>query len=99
MDAKRLSDEREITALLNRYARAVDTKDWELYRTVFTDDAVIDYSSAGIPAGSRDEIAEMFSYWEAHTYLGSDRRREIALANRIAGREPTRFSAWAAANF
>jgi uncharacterized protein (TIGR02246 family) len=62
MDAKRLSDEREITALLNRYARAVDTKDWELYRTVFTDDAVIDYSSAGIPAGSRDEIAEMFSH-------------------------------------
>lgn len=61
MDAQRLSDELPITALLNRYARAVDTKDWNLYRTVFTDDAVIDYSSAGIPAGSRDEIAEMFS--------------------------------------
>ncbi len=61
VDAQRLSDELEITALLNRYARAVDTKDWELYRTVFTEDAVIDYSSAGIPAGSRDEIAEMFT--------------------------------------
>ncbi len=55
-----MSDTEEITALLNRYARAVDTKDWELYRTVFTDDAVIDYSSTGIPVGSLDEIVEMF---------------------------------------
>src|SRR5882724_3237843 len=45
------------------------------------------------------EIAEMFSYWEAHTYLGSDLSDEIALANKVAGREPTRFSIWAAENF
>jgi hypothetical protein len=45
------------------------------------------------------EIAEMFSYWEAHTYLGSDLSDEIALANKVAGREPTRFSIWARENF
>jgi uncharacterized protein YbjT (DUF2867 family) len=45
------------------------------------------------------EIAEMFSYWEAHTYLGSDSSDRIALANKIAGREPTRFSTWASENF
>src|SRR5882762_8691711 len=45
------------------------------------------------------EIAEMFSYWEAHTYLGSDLSDEIALANKVAGREPTRFSTWARLNF
>jgi uncharacterized protein YbjT (DUF2867 family) len=45
------------------------------------------------------EIAEMFSYWEAHTYLGSDSSDRIALANKIAGREPTRFSTWAWENF
>jgi uncharacterized protein (TIGR02246 family) len=56
-----MSDESDITALLSRYARAVDTKDWELYRSVFTDDAVIDYSSNGIPAGSRDDIADFLS--------------------------------------
>ncbi len=56
-----MSDEADIARLLYRYARAVDTKDWDLYRSVFTDDAVIDYSSAGIPPGSRDEIAELFS--------------------------------------
>jgi uncharacterized protein YbjT (DUF2867 family) len=45
------------------------------------------------------EIAEMFSYWEAHTYLGSDSSDLIALANKVAGREPTRFSTWAGENF
>jgi hypothetical protein len=56
------SDELEITALLNKYARAVDTKDWELYRSVFTDDAHIDYSSAGAAAGSRDRVAQWLSH-------------------------------------
>ena len=45
------------------------------------------------------EIAEMFSYWEAHTYLGSDSSDLIALANKVAGRESTRFSTWAWENF
>ncbi|MDB5356682.1 MAG: NmrA/HSCARG family protein [Phycisphaerales bacterium] len=45
------------------------------------------------------EIAEMFSYWEAHTYLGSDSSDQIALASKIAGRRPTKFSTWAGANF
>jgi len=44
------------------------------------------------------ELAEMFSYWEAHTYLGSDSSDRIALANKIAGGQPTKFSTWARAN-
>lgn len=45
------------------------------------------------------ELAEMFNYFQAHTYLGSDSRDQIALANKIAGRQPTKFSAWAQVNF
>jgi uncharacterized protein YbjT (DUF2867 family) len=45
------------------------------------------------------EVAEMFAYFQAHTYLGSDMRDRVALANKIAGRQPTRFSAWARVNF
>jgi uncharacterized protein YbjT (DUF2867 family) len=45
------------------------------------------------------EIAEMLSYFQAHTYLGSDSHDGIALANKIAGRQPTNFSAWARVNF
>lgn len=45
------------------------------------------------------EIAEMFSYFQAHTYLGSASSDRIALANKIAGRQPGKFAAWAQANF
>jgi hypothetical protein len=55
-------------------------------------------SFAGLFPGAT-EFAEMFSYWEAHTYLGSDSSERIALANKVAGREPTRFSTWAGENF
>lgn len=44
------------------------------------------------------EIAEMFAYFEAHTYLGVDSRDATALANKVAGRQPTRFAAWARSN-
>jgi uncharacterized protein YbjT (DUF2867 family) len=44
------------------------------------------------------EIAETFRYFQAHTYLGSDSRDRIALANKIAGRQPTKFSTWARLN-
>ena len=44
------------------------------------------------------EIAEMISYWEAHTYLGSDSSDRIALANKIAGGQPTKFSTWTQLN-
>jgi uncharacterized protein YbjT (DUF2867 family) len=45
------------------------------------------------------ELAAMFAWFQAHTYLGSDMRYQIALANKIAGRQPTRFATWARANF
>ncbi|WNG87218.1 nuclear transport factor 2 family protein [Mycobacterium sp. ITM-2016-00317] len=57
MDIQEISDRLEIQSLLSKYARAVDTRDWDLWRSLFTDDAVVDYSSAGAVAGSRDEVA------------------------------------------
>lgn len=56
-----LSEHSEISALLYRYARAVDSKDWELYRSVFTEDAHIDYSSAGAVVGTRDDVVDWFA--------------------------------------
>jgi hypothetical protein len=41
------------------------------------------------------EIAETFRYFQAHTYLGSDSSDRIALANTIAGRQPSTFATWA----
>jgi uncharacterized protein YbjT (DUF2867 family) len=45
------------------------------------------------------EVAEMFGYFQAHTYMGANSGDEIALANKIAGRQPTKFATWARANF
>jgi uncharacterized protein YbjT (DUF2867 family) len=45
------------------------------------------------------EVAATFSHFQGHTYLGSDSHDEIALANEIAGTQPSKFATWARANF
>src|ERR1700674_345328 len=45
------------------------------------------------------ETAETFAYFQAHTYLGSDSKDQIALANKTAGRQPSKFSMGARVNF
>ena len=47
MDTQELSDRSEIATLLARYGKAVDRKDWQLYRQLFLPNASIDYTSAG----------------------------------------------------
>ena len=61
-----LGDRLEINDLLTRYAHSVDSKDWALYRTVFTDDAFIDYESAGGITGDREAVAD----WLEKTMAG-----------------------------
>lgn len=58
MDLQTIGDRIEISDLLTRYAHAVDTKDWALYRTVFTPDARIDYSATGGPSGTLDDVVD-----------------------------------------
>jgi hypothetical protein len=54
---------------------------------------------AAVPFPGAAELADNFGYFQAYTYLGSDLRDRIALANKIAGRQPTKFAAWAQVNF
>jgi SnoaL-like domain len=58
MDVQAVADKLEIHEQLARYARGVDTHDWDLWRSVFTDDAVIDYSKSGFVHAGRDSVAE-----------------------------------------
>lgn len=46
-----------------------------------------------------DELAQMFAYFEHHTYLGANHDAEIKLANEIAGKPATDFASWAKQNF
>lgn len=70
MDLAELCDRQEITDLITAYTRAVDQGRWEDLRAIFTEDAVLDYSSPGGPAGSLDEAIpfirnlEGFSSWQ-----------------------------------
>jgi hypothetical protein len=54
---RELSDRLEIGDVLTRYGIAIDTRQWGLLATVFTPDALIDYSSSGGPSGRFPEIA------------------------------------------
>ena len=51
------SDHELISDVLVRYATAIDTKDWPLFRTCFTDDVNADYGEIGMWRGI-DEITE-----------------------------------------
>ena len=44
---EQVADRFEIGELLDRYAHAIDSWDWDLLGTVFTEDAVVDFSSVG----------------------------------------------------
>ena len=63
-----MDEEREeIVAVLVRYARAIDTKDWELLHTCFTADAACDYGPLGSWPGADDLVVFME---EAHAGMG-----------------------------
>ncbi len=51
-----LSDRAEISDVLTRYTRAIDTGAWDVLDTVFTPDAQIDYTESGGIAASYDEV-------------------------------------------
>lgn len=42
LSLREISDRLEIEALLVRYCHAIDQRDWDAYRAVYTADAVID---------------------------------------------------------
>ncbi|WP_203336433.1 nuclear transport factor 2 family protein [Nocardioides limicola] len=70
MDITEISDRLEITALITRYTRAVDTAQFDGIDEVFLDDAELDYSSAGgpvtTPAQAKPFIANLlgFERWQ-----------------------------------
>ena len=55
LSLQEISDRLEIQDLLVRYSHAVDSRDWDAFERVFTEDAVIDYTEMGGPRGGVKE--------------------------------------------
>ena len=53
---QQISDRIEIQDLMTRYTRAIDTKDYALLDTCFTQDAWVDYTSSGGAKGKYPEV-------------------------------------------
>ncbi|KAA1395684.1 nuclear transport factor 2 family protein [Aeromicrobium ginsengisoli] len=56
MDLQEMSDRIEITDVLIRYTRAIDTFDWDRLDTVFVPDARIDYTESGGIDGAYPQV-------------------------------------------
>lgn len=56
-----VADRLQLVDLCTRYGVGVDRKDWDLFRSCFTDDAVIDYTAMGGPRHPRDAMIEWLS--------------------------------------
>lgn len=56
LDQQEISDRLELIDLMVRYSHAVDTRAWDDFDEIFTEDAVIDYTAFGGPRGSVSEI-------------------------------------------
>lgn len=66
MDVAAIADRLEIDDLITRYATAVDSRDWDLFRSCFVANATIDYTTAGGASGSLADIAA----WLEQTLAG-----------------------------
>jgi ketosteroid isomerase-like protein len=71
-------DRREIDDLLNGYAAAVDAKDWDALRSLFTSDAVLDYTGSSGPRGTVDDVLPFLQqglgYFSVTQHLITNRR-------------------------
>jgi hypothetical protein len=78
-----MADDRlDITEVLVRYATGIDRRDWELFRTCWTDDVDADYGEAG----QWDSADALTSFMEAsHAGMGHTMHRLSNLAITVDG--------------
>ncbi|MED5816395.1 nuclear transport factor 2 family protein [Mycolicibacterium sp. 050232] len=67
-----MSDREDIIDVLVRYATGIDRRDWPLFRTVFTDDCVLDYGEIGQWNGV-DAVTEFMD--QSHAMAGHTMHR------------------------
>lgn len=79
LDLTEVSDRIEISDLLTRYTRAVDSGEWDRLDDVFTPDARIDYTASGGIAGSYPEVKQ----WLAQMLPLFSRRQHVIAQSEV----------------
>ena len=79
-----MSDREDITEVLVRYATGIDRRDWKLFRTVFTEDCVLDYGELG----TWDGVDAITAFMEA-AHSGPSMHRLTNFAISIDGDKAT----------
>lgn len=78
---QRLPGSHEIQEVLVRYATGIDRRDWELFRTCFTDDVSVDYEGVGV----WNDLDGFTAYMtEVHADLGHTLHRITNMAVTVA---------------
>jgi hypothetical protein len=81
LDQQEISDRLELIDLMVRYSHAVDTRSWDDFDDIFTEDATIDYTAFGGPRGTVGEIkaylAETLAAFPAFQHLVSNPMLQI----------------------
>ena len=80
------ADKQDIAEVLVRYATGIDTRDWALFRTCFTDDLVAEYEGIATWHGSAEITASMET---SHAEMGHTMHQLANLAITVDGDEAT----------
>jgi hypothetical protein len=80
------TDEQEISAVLIRYASGIDRRDWQLFRSCFTEDARSEYGEFG-QWNSAEQITAFMQ--QAHAGMGHTLHRLGNFAIEVKGRDAT----------
>ena len=73
------ADKAQITEVLIRYATGIDSKDWKLFRSCWTDEVDLDYGEVG-HFTDPDAFTELFA--QTHNPMGSDVSPVVELRDR-----------------
>ena len=76
------TDREQISDLLVRYATGIDRRDWDLFRTVFTEDCDLDYGDIGAWHGA-DAVVEFMT--AAHDLAGHTLHRITNIVASVDG--------------
>jgi hypothetical protein len=81
---QRLLDESDLRDLIHRYALGLDTRDWDLWRSIFTDDVVIDLSDYQPDPPPRRLPIDTFLGYTKRLFAGFDATQHFIGTHRFA---------------